>query len=263
MAPSTLRRVSYVVPSPPTPPPYLSLPSPTHPRNGSARPILLTSPHQPDGIARTSVLPPTASHPQHSLGVPALALDTSTQLAGKANPEGLLYTGGRDGLVASWELEIGMKRRSRKIGYAEGERRGWVRWDEIEGGGDDDFDEFDEAAEDESWEDIKRAEEEEGKEIPYEDRWQVDLDVAARRKVSAISGLLPNLSLAWTSTDVKDPSTAVMFALLSHKLASVNQSSTIQTGSMTSCFATSIRPSSRLRRTERFEHGILIRQNTP
>jgi WD repeat-containing protein 48 len=186
MAPSTHRRVSYVVPSSPTAPPYLSLPSPTHPRNGSPHPILLPSTARQHSLPSSFSQAPSIaapSHPQHSLGVPALALDSSTQLAGKDTPQGLLYTGGRDGLVASWELGIGMKRRKRRIGYGEGgERGGWVKWDDIEGGGgdDDEFDEFDEAAEDENWEDLKRAEEEEGKQIPYEDRWEPDGEIVQK-----------------------------------------------------------------------------------
>lgn len=55
-------------------------------------------------------------HPKHSLGVTTLALDTSTQLSGKAGPEGILYTSGKDGLVASWQLGLKTRRRSVRYG---------------------------------------------------------------------------------------------------------------------------------------------------
>ncbi|KAL7410603.1 hypothetical protein BDY24DRAFT_417926 [Mrakia frigida] len=215
MAPSEARRVSYVIPSPLSPPPYLSLPSPTHARNGSPHPILLKSSHQPPSAPTTPQptptpinnpffnstnpssssssirpAPPPASHPQHSLGIPALALDCSTQLAGNSGPQGILYTGGRDGLVAGWELGVNMKRRGkgRRYGYEDGGRRGWVRWNEL-GGGDDDDDEEDYDQEEEDERDREEEEYERGagagaaeetKRIPYEERWEVDLEQEGR-----------------------------------------------------------------------------------
>lgn len=83
-------------------------------------------------------------HPEHTLGVSALAIDTSTVLeapssffasssssssisssassgssSGKHHrrPAGILYSGGRDGLVASWELGLPFKRRSHSEEY--------------------------------------------------------------------------------------------------------------------------------------------------
>ncbi|TIC25953.1 N-acetyltransferase 10 [Wallemia mellicola] len=55
-------------------------------------------------------------HPRHSLGVTTLALDTATQLSGKPGPEGILYTSGKDGLVASWQLGIQTRQRNRRYG---------------------------------------------------------------------------------------------------------------------------------------------------
>lgn len=55
--------------------------------------------------------PQQQQSPRHRLGVACLALDTSTQLVGRNAPEGILYTGGRDGLVMSWDLGIPMKKR--------------------------------------------------------------------------------------------------------------------------------------------------------
>ena len=43
------------------------------------------------------------NHPRHRLGVASLALDTSTQLVGRAAFEGILYSDGKDGLVISWD----------------------------------------------------------------------------------------------------------------------------------------------------------------
>ena len=45
----------------------------------------------------------TMNHPRHRLGVASLALDTSTQLVGRAAFEGILYSDGKDGLVMSWD----------------------------------------------------------------------------------------------------------------------------------------------------------------
>lgn len=200
MPTSTARRVSYVVPTPSPLPDYLALPSPTHPRNGSPHPILLPASPQPktrpvsssstthtNNSFFTASASKSAEHPQHSLGIPALALDTSTQLAGKAGPEGILYTGGRDGLVASWELGIPMSRRIQRRGFEEDEggsggggRGDWVRWNEL--GGVDDYDDFAEEDEDD-WVKLREGD---GK-IPYEERWEVDREKIHGGKVRLVS----------------------------------------------------------------------------
>ncbi|CAD6963969.1 unnamed protein product [Tilletia controversa] len=72
-------------------------------------------------------------HPRHSLAVTSLAIDTSTRIThgqlsqqdGEyALPEGILYTGGRDGLICSWELGLPLReakerprKRRRKSGF--------------------------------------------------------------------------------------------------------------------------------------------------
>ncbi|GJN91586.1 hypothetical protein Rhopal_004609-T1 [Rhodotorula paludigena] len=64
------------------------------------------------------------SHPRHRLAVQAVALDMSTALslghdaldAQGATPGGILYTGGRDGLLCSWELNLPTKKRRRPYG---------------------------------------------------------------------------------------------------------------------------------------------------
>ncbi|UTT96985.1 hypothetical protein NDA17_004669 [Ustilago hordei] len=77
-----------------------------------------------------------SSHPQHSLAVSSLAIDTTTCIASSADgsdsdddqdddyvpeshtthdrhsvPPGILYTGGRDGLVGAWQLRLPMRNR--------------------------------------------------------------------------------------------------------------------------------------------------------
>lgn len=55
-------------------------------------------------------------HPRHVLPVSSLALDTTTVIGGPhsdgVRPQGILYTGGRDGLVGAWELGLEMQPRA-------------------------------------------------------------------------------------------------------------------------------------------------------
>ena len=65
---------------------------------------------------------PTQWHPEHTLGVSALALDTSTVIDSSTSgsghrPAGILYSGGRDGLVASWELGLPLQHRDPTAGF--------------------------------------------------------------------------------------------------------------------------------------------------
>ncbi|TIB36930.1 hypothetical protein E3P84_00581 [Wallemia ichthyophaga] len=69
-----------------------------------------------NGIESSTTALDKEDHPKHSLGVTTLALDTSTQLSGKSSPEGILYTSGKDGLVASWQLGLQTRKRSVKYG---------------------------------------------------------------------------------------------------------------------------------------------------
>lgn len=146
------RRVSYVLPASDAPVPLLSLPSLTEPRLGRTSPLLL--PHRAQTQAQSvpsrngtgTRTNPTLvrdsddthpKHPRHCLGVAAIALDTSTLLSGRPTPEGILYTGGRDGLVAGWELGIPMIRR-RRPRWHETQRQGEkVKWERLELGGTD------------------------------------------------------------------------------------------------------------------------------
>lgn len=128
LPPPLPRRVSYVLPPPSAPPPLLSLPEPGISRLGhsaplySQRPGRLPSPHLAKFAQEQD-----AAHPRHRLAVQALALDFSTALSeggssdrssgdGGTSPDGILYTGGRDGLLCSWELGLPTKRRRRAYG---------------------------------------------------------------------------------------------------------------------------------------------------
>ncbi|KAF8880654.1 hypothetical protein BD779DRAFT_1675814 [Infundibulicybe gibba] len=107
------RRISYVIPPPVEPITRLKLPACGTPRLGSSGPLIipLEAP-QADEIKEGGLK--WARHPRHRLGVASLALDVSTQLTGRNAPEGILYSGGRDGLVNSWDLGLPLKRREEK-----------------------------------------------------------------------------------------------------------------------------------------------------
>ncbi|EGN97348.1 hypothetical protein SERLA73DRAFT_169707 [Serpula lacrymans var. lacrymans S7.3] len=113
----------------------------------------------------------------------SLAVDTSTHLTGRSSPEGILYTGGRDGLVMSWDLGLPMKRRPpRHINGAQ--HKPANRWETLTGMADD-F--IDEEIEDEErmrsdgdiLGDVKessgrRRRHRQSEDIPYESQWEMD-----------------------------------------------------------------------------------------
>jgi WD repeat-containing protein 48 len=105
------RRVSYGIPFPPStiPIPRLWLPPLGFDRQGAVNPVLISNFEQHPKPALHS---PNDNEPRHRLGVSALALDTTTQLVGRPSPEGILYTGARDGLVIAWDLNIPMRKRA-------------------------------------------------------------------------------------------------------------------------------------------------------
>lgn len=128
------RRVSYVLPPPIGPIPRFQLPPNGISRSGSIGPLLLLSrgQEQPeDDVEKRE------THPRHRLGVASLALDTSTQLAGRNAPEGILYSGGRDGLVMSWDLGIPMRKRKAPDTDVAALRRSGGRWEVMTGWADD------------------------------------------------------------------------------------------------------------------------------
>lgn len=141
------RRISYLIPPPPEdqPPPLLALPAPNEvqqAKKGNPNPLIILAsevdarsgiPHDGKAFAGSPASVrsngagatarrgsrqqgnPMQRHPEHTLGISALALDTSTIIDSTGNdskkPAGILYTGGRDALVASWELSLPLKRR--------------------------------------------------------------------------------------------------------------------------------------------------------
>jgi WD repeat-containing protein 48 len=127
------RRVSYVIPLPPStnPVPHLWLPPLGFDRNGSINPILIPDSEQHFNLDKNVH---QGSSPRHRLGVSSLALDTTTQLISRPSPEGILYTGGRDGLVIAWDLNIPMRTPARKTDAA---HHSCTRWELITGWGDD------------------------------------------------------------------------------------------------------------------------------
>lgn len=122
------KRLSYALATPATPPPNLALPPPTEADIRPAAPRFGV-------LSRSGTTQETPTHPTHCLGVTALALDTTTVLAGHTGPRGILYTGGRDGLVASWDQALPLRR------AAEQDEVEPIRWERV---GVDDSDSEDE-----------------------------------------------------------------------------------------------------------------------
>lgn len=130
MVASARRRVSYVIPPPqPGSIPRLQLPPLGVTRLGSIIPLLI--PLEPIATAH-GPSPHLFSHPKHRLPVASLALDSTTHLAGRSTPEGILYTGGRDGVVISWDLHLPTRQRQTKLPKPQ---RG--RWEMLTGWGDE------------------------------------------------------------------------------------------------------------------------------
>ncbi|KAF9522883.1 hypothetical protein CPB83DRAFT_776377 [Crepidotus variabilis] len=129
------KRISYIIPSAADDVPKLQLPPHGSTKLGVTGPLLTLANASP----RNNQVEAAAStkQPRHRLGVASLALDSSTQLIGRNAPEGILYSGGRDGLVMSWDLGITMNRvKPRQAGS---NKKG--RWENLTGWGDDVIDE--------------------------------------------------------------------------------------------------------------------------
>ena len=170
------RRVSYILPAPVETPQVLSLPGLGERRRGVTSPYLVPrttiNPGSQSGNAAStganghadgtngttagsnadpfaSPPPEKTSHPRHCLGVNSLALDTSTVLSGANAPGGILYSGGRDGLVVAWELNVPhRRRRGGRYEHLPGRGGARVKWERI-GDGAEIWDEDDDEDDDE------------------------------------------------------------------------------------------------------------------
>lgn len=174
------RRVSYVLPPPnDSRIPHLQFPPYGSSRVGCVGPQLI--PLDNDTFQPPSPRKPS-SYPRHRLGVSSLALDTSTILSGRTSPEGILYSGGRDGLVISYDLATPM--RPRQVRLDDGLRMPGGRWEIMTGWGDLIIDE--EAEDDElpvSDGDVlgdvvggRKRSLSRSKVIPFEQRWETDVE---------------------------------------------------------------------------------------
>ncbi|GAA5883735.1 hypothetical protein JCM3774_001666 [Rhodotorula dairenensis] len=120
------RRVSYVLPPPKANPPLLGLPPISAPRRGQTNPLYTLTGQYADN-SRHTYSDAADAHPRHRLAVQALAIDFSTAVTHEhdgvetqdTRPGGILYTGGRDGLLCSWELGLPTKRRRRSYGQVD------------------------------------------------------------------------------------------------------------------------------------------------
>lgn len=197
------RRVSYIIPPPEHEPPTLELPGLGAAPGGDARSYPYIAPkvgatngaYNQFASRNPFASPPpepesSARHPRHRLGISALALDTSTVLSGAGSPGGILYTGGRDGLVASWETHVPhTKRRGRRYRPVPGRGTGGrVRWERLGDGGADweDDDGDDQGGDDSSSEEEETTPDGTGvpkkrRDMTYEDRWEVDHAALARQ----------------------------------------------------------------------------------
>lgn len=180
-----------MIPPPTEPVPRLQLPPYGMPRDGATGPLLLAAKHSLE-VDHGQHFKQT-QEPRHRLGVASLALDTATHLIGRNAPEGILYTGGRDGLVISHDLGIPLRQRSRRYGYAgEGARRLGGQWEIMTGWGDEVLDEEDEedevALDGDILGEVSGARRRRGSRvddpIPYEQRWEADFESQQRPKVS-------------------------------------------------------------------------------
>ena len=100
------RRISYTLPTASLGAlPTLSFPPVDTPRRAHAGPLYGDS------------LPPrpasNANAQGHRLAVQSLCLDLETSISPANEPAGILYSGGRDGVVCSWELGLKTRRRSK------------------------------------------------------------------------------------------------------------------------------------------------------
>lgn len=186
------KRISYIIPTPSENIPRLRLPPLGVARLGAIGPLLI--PYTPSGGGTREEPTRRPKELRHRLGISSLALDCSTQLVERVAPEGILYSGGRDGLIMSWDLGISMrKRRHKESGNVSRQRK---KWENLTGWGDDVIEEeTDEDYRPTSDGDVlgevtnnlrerRRAASLVG--IPYERQWEVDISSFKAGTVSLI-----------------------------------------------------------------------------
>lgn len=124
----TRTRISYTIPPPSVNEPIqrLGLPPLHAARNGRSQPLLVPfSPGEYDRDKEKNGRKRRTDEPhRHRLGIQSLALDTSTPLPSRGGPEGILWTGGRDGLIIAHDIGIVQSERRWKYGFGPGPGEG-------------------------------------------------------------------------------------------------------------------------------------------
>lgn len=154
-----------------------------------------------------------------------------------------MYTGGRDGLVLSWDLGMPLKRRTRRYGIPETSelRRTVGTWEIMTGWADDIIEE--EAEDDEYRSDgdiLGDVQDHSGRsrrrlkalnpaEMLYEEQWETDMDLFQPGKAGFVNFRFQVL---------------VIYRIHLRFLNSVRAYRLIRTGSTICCYATTIRPAS-------------------
>ncbi|KAA1122649.1 hypothetical protein PGTUg99_004287 [Puccinia graminis f. sp. tritici] len=118
------RRLTYIIPLRAPINDRLSLPkiSKNSKKNPSAfhhSPLILPKnpiESSPTGATTTKPIsqPADHQHPTHSLGINSLLIDLTTPIKHHDHPNGILYSAGKDGLIAAWELNLPTRSTAKK-----------------------------------------------------------------------------------------------------------------------------------------------------
>jgi WD repeat-containing protein 48 len=116
-----------------------------------------------------------------------------------------MYSGGRDGMIMSWDLGIPMKKRKAREDSEDGLRRSQGRWEIMTGWADNGIDEEGEDADDVKQSDgdilgdvtasTRKRQKAKLNSIPYENQWETDLVTFKPGKVKSLVLLCGNLAL--------------------------------------------------------------------
>ncbi|KAG0139612.1 hypothetical protein CROQUDRAFT_666249 [Cronartium quercuum f. sp. fusiforme G11] len=118
-----IRRVSYLIPllsnNTTITTPTLQIPPPGLARNptriSNPRPLIIPIESKIPIINQNQLIKQDNLLPRHSLGINAFAIDLSTHIQDREGPQGILYTGAKDGLIAAWELGLPTKLRANQF----------------------------------------------------------------------------------------------------------------------------------------------------